>query len=47
MSMEEYRNSIFGKETVKKLLKSEKDFEKKTVFIFRMIYHKQTEEYKK
>lgn len=40
MSMEGYRNSIFGKETVKELLKSEKDFEKKTVFIFRMIQGK-------
>ena len=28
MSMEEYRNNIFDNETVKKLLKSEKDIEK-------------------
>lgn len=28
MSMEEYRNNIFDKETVKKLLKSEEDIEK-------------------
>lgn len=28
MNMEEYRNSIFDKETVKKLLKSEEDIEK-------------------
>lgn len=27
MSMEEYRNNIFDKETVKKLLKSEEDIE--------------------
>ena len=28
MSMEEYRNNIFDKETVKKLIKSEEDIEK-------------------
>lgn len=28
MNMEEYRNNIFDKETVKKLLKSEEDIEK-------------------
>lgn len=28
MSMEEYRNNIFDKKTVKKLLKSEEDIEK-------------------
>ena len=28
MSMEEYRNNIFDKDTVKKLLKSEEDIEK-------------------
>ncbi len=47
MSMEEYRNNIFDRETVKKLLKSEEDIEKGRtkkatevgkVFISRMIY---------